>query len=155
MSDDGADELQTMFAISNRLFHLLQFNGAYQIQDPEEDRKNKASPPDTCCVLAAIAVVRHLGSTGQHRFQSVDNPPSSMGMGVWRSEELLLPVLATRTSMRLAVALGSTAFATTLYAQDFKDDEGDRLTIFPGATRFAMMFSIPLWSFALSCISVR
>ncbi|KAG2143598.1 hypothetical protein DEU56DRAFT_733051, partial [Suillus clintonianus] len=41
---------------------------------------------------------------------------------------------------------------TTLYAQDFKDEEGDRLPIFPGATRFSMMFSIPLWSFGLSRI---
>ncbi|KAG2059252.1 hypothetical protein BDR06DRAFT_718693 [Suillus hirtellus] len=59
----------------------------------------------------------------------------------------------------LAVTLSSTVFATTLHAQDFKDEEGDRLTgrhtlptIFPKAARFSMMFGLPLWSYALSCI---
>jgi hypothetical protein len=59
----------------------------------------------------------------------------------------------------LAVALSSTVFATTLHAQDFKDEAGDRLTgrrtlptIFPKAARFSMMFGIPLWSFVLSCV---
>jgi len=59
----------------------------------------------------------------------------------------------------LAVALSSTAFATTLHAQDFKDEVGDRLTgrrtlptIFPKAARFSMMIGIPLWSFGLSRI---
>jgi 4-hydroxybenzoate polyprenyltransferase len=59
----------------------------------------------------------------------------------------------------LAVALSSTAFATTLHAQDFKDEEGDRLTgrrtlptIFPKAARFSMMIGIPLWSYGLSCV---
>jgi hypothetical protein len=57
----------------------------------------------------------------------------------------------------LAVALSLTVFATTLHAQDFKDEEGDRFTgrctlptMFPKAARFSMMLGIPLWSFVLS-----
>jgi 4-hydroxybenzoate polyprenyltransferase len=100
-------------------------------------------------------------------------------MGAWRSGEPLLPVnlsscrksiilLIKRTGPRnssidkagaLAVALSSTVFATTLHAQDFKDEEGDRLTgrrtlptIFPKAARFSMMIGVPLWSYGLSCV---
>ncbi|KAG2346522.1 hypothetical protein BDR05DRAFT_997486 [Suillus weaverae] len=83
-------------------------------------------------------------------------------MGVWRSEETV--AAGSRNSCideagALAVALSSTGFATTLHAQDFKDEEGDRLTgrhtlhtICPKAARFSAMLGIPLWSFGLSCV---
>lgn len=48
-------------------------------------------------------------------------------------------------------------FATTIHAQDFKDEEGDRstgrrtlVTLFPTFSRVSMMISIPLWSLCLS-----
>ncbi|KAG1786893.1 UbiA prenyltransferase family [Suillus plorans] len=56
-----------------------------------------------------------------------------------------------------AVAFSSVVFATTLHAQDFKDEEGDRLTgrrtlvtLFPTFARMSMMIGTPLWSFYLS-----
>ncbi|KAG2117004.1 UbiA prenyltransferase family, partial [Suillus discolor] len=56
-----------------------------------------------------------------------------------------------------AVAFSSVVFATTLHAQDFKDEEGDRLTgrctlvtLFPTFARMSMMIGIPLWSLYLS-----
>ncbi|OJA12705.1 hypothetical protein AZE42_02877, partial [Rhizopogon vesiculosus] len=56
-----------------------------------------------------------------------------------------------------AIIFSSAVFATTLHAQDFKDEEGDRLTgrrtlvtLFPTFARMSMMIGIPLWSFCLS-----
>ncbi|KAG0704013.1 UbiA prenyltransferase family [Suillus ampliporus] len=56
-----------------------------------------------------------------------------------------------------AVAFSCAVFATTLHAQDFKDEEGDRftgrrtlVTLFPGFARMSMMIGVPLWSFCLS-----
>lgn len=57
----------------------------------------------------------------------------------------------------LAVAFSSVVFATTLHAQDFKDEEGDRLTgrrtlvtLFPTFARISIMIGVPLWSLCLS-----
>ncbi|OJA07745.1 hypothetical protein AZE42_08985 [Rhizopogon vesiculosus] len=56
-----------------------------------------------------------------------------------------------------AITFNCAVFATTVHAQDFKDEEGDRstgrrtlVTLFPTFARISMMISIPLWSFYLS-----
>jgi hypothetical protein len=56
-----------------------------------------------------------------------------------------------------AITFSCAVFATTLHAQDFKDEEGDRftgrrtlVTLFPTFACFSMMVVIPLWSFCLS-----
>ncbi|KAJ8594953.1 hypothetical protein M405DRAFT_728919 [Rhizopogon salebrosus TDB-379] len=56
-----------------------------------------------------------------------------------------------------AITFNCAVFATTIHAQDFKDEEGDRstgrrtlVTLFPTFARTSMMIGIPLWSFCLS-----
>ncbi|KAG1813598.1 UbiA prenyltransferase family-domain-containing protein [Suillus subaureus] len=174
--------------------HLLQFNIANQIQDPEEDRKNKPSRPipagrisvdsaaDMRWVMVPVCLMLSLWYGTQALLASTVfavltiwyNELHGDKMGL--SKNVLTAILygclevggtvaaGSRNSCidkagALAVALSSTAFATTLHAQDFKDEEGDRLTgrrtlptIFPKAVRFSMMLGIPLWSFGLSHI---
>lgn len=175
-------------------FHLLQFNIANQIQDPEEDRKNKPSRPipagrisvdsaaDMRWVMIPICLLLSLWYGTQALLASTVfaaltiwyNELNGDKMGL--SKNVLTAILygclevggtvaagphnsSIDKAGALAVALSSTVFATTLHAQDFKDEEGDRLTgrrtlptIFPKAARFSMMIGIPLWSFGLSCV---
>lgn len=174
-------------------FHLLQFNIANQIQDPEEDRKNKPSRPipagrisvdsaaDIRWVMIPVCLMLSLWYGTQALLASTVfavltiwyNELHGDKMGL--SKNVLTAILygclevggtvaGSRNSYidkagALAVALSSTVFATTLHAQDFKDEEGDRLTgrrtlptMFPKAARFSMMLGIPLWSFVLSRI---
>lgn len=56
-----------------------------------------------------------------------------------------------------AITFSCAVFATTLHAQDFKDEEGDRftgrrtlVTLFPMFARISMMIGVPLWSYCLS-----
>ncbi|KAG1874916.1 UbiA prenyltransferase family-domain-containing protein [Suillus subluteus] len=174
--------------------HLLQFNIANQIQDPEEDRKNKPSRPipagrisvdsaaDIRWVMVPVCLMLSLWYGTQALLASTVfavltiwyNELNGDKMGL--SKNVLTAILygclevggtiaagscnsCIDKAGALAVALSSTAFATTLHAQDFKDEEGDRLTgrrtlptIFPKAARFSMMVGIPLWSFGLSYI---
>ncbi|KAG1841411.1 UbiA prenyltransferase family-domain-containing protein [Suillus subalutaceus] len=173
-------------------FHLLQFNLANQIQDPEEDRKNKPSRPipagrisidsaaDMRWVMIPVCLMLSLrygtqallASTVFAVFNIWYNELHADKMGL--SKNVLTAIIYGCAEVggttavgsynsrinkvgALAVALSSTVFATTLHAQDFKDEEGDRLTwrrtlptIFPNAARLSMMVSIPLWSFVLS-----
>jgi 4-hydroxybenzoate polyprenyltransferase len=174
-------------------FHLLQFNIANQIQDPEEDRKNKPSRPipagrisvdsaadirwvtvPVCLMLSLwYGTQALLASTVFAVFTIWYNELHGDRMGL--SKNVLTAILGGCLEVgatvagsynsrmdkvgALAVALSSAVFATTLHAQDFKDEEGDRLTgrctlptIFPKAARFSMMLGIPLWSFVLSHI---
>ncbi|KAG2067725.1 hypothetical protein BDR04DRAFT_1120290 [Suillus decipiens] len=176
-------------------FHLLQFNIANQIQDPEEDRKNKPSRPipagrisvdsaaDMRWVMIPVCLMLSLWYGAQALLASTVfavltiwyNELHGDKMGL--SKNVLTAILygclevggtvaagshanaCIDKAGALAVALSSTAFATTLHAQDFKDEVGDRLTgrrtlptIFPKAARFSMMVGLPLWSLGLSRI---
>ncbi|KAG1898283.1 UbiA prenyltransferase family [Suillus fuscotomentosus] len=183
-------------------FHLLQFNIANQIQDLEEDRKNKPSRPipvgrisvdsaaDMRWVMVPVCCYRCAMLTGTvfatltiwynklhgDKMGLSKNALTAILGGPWVSRDrsnrrchrksIILLIKHTGRSNScidkagaLAVALSSIVFATTLHAQDFKDEEGDRLTgrhtlptIFPKAARFSMMFGLPLWSYALSRI---
>ncbi|KAG2354396.1 UbiA prenyltransferase family, partial [Suillus spraguei] len=175
-------------------FHLLQFNLANQIQDPEEDRKNKPSRPipagrisvdsaaDIRWVMVPVCLLLSLwygtqallASTIFAAFTIWYNELHGDKLGL--SKNVLTAILGgclevggtiavgSRNSGidkagALAIAFSSTVFATTLHAQDFKDEEGDRLTgrctlptLFPKAARFSMMIGIPIWSYSLSRI---
>ncbi|KAG1798041.1 UbiA prenyltransferase family-domain-containing protein [Suillus variegatus] len=163
-------------------FHLLQFNIANQIQDPEEDRKNKPSRPipagrisvdsaaDMRWVMVPICLLLSLWYGTQAMLASTVF--AAMGLSKNALTAILGGCLEVGATVAagplnscidkagaLVVALSSIVFATTLHAQDFKDEEGDRLigrhtlpTIFPKAARFSMMFGLPLWSYALSRI---
>ncbi|KAG1813577.1 UbiA prenyltransferase family [Suillus subaureus] len=175
-------------------FHLLQFDIANQIQDPEEDRKNKPSRPipagrisvdsaaDIRWVMVPVCLMLSLWYGTQALLASTVFAVFTIWYNELHGDKMGLPknvltailggclevggtVAAGSCNSRmdkvgaLAVALSSTVFATTLHAQDFKDEEGDRLTgrctlptIFPKAARFSMMLGIPLWSFVLSHI---
>ncbi|KAG1819924.1 UbiA prenyltransferase family [Suillus variegatus] len=201
--DSIAHHLQTVFLFTKDDIRItlipvtifaLSFTIANQIQDPEEDRKNKPSRPipagrisvssaaDMRWVLVPVCLMLSLwygtqallASTTFAAFTIWYNELHSDKMGL--SKNVLTAILsgclevggivATGSSNScideagaFAVALSSTVFATTLHAQDFKDEEGDRLTgrrtlptIFPKAARFSMMFGIPLWSYGLSHI---
>ncbi|KAG1780075.1 hypothetical protein EV702DRAFT_1178228 [Suillus placidus] len=141
-------------------FHLLQFNIANQIQDPEEDRKNKPSALLASTVFAALTIWYN-----ELHGDKLGLSKNVLTAILYGCLEIGGTVAAgSRNSCideagALAVALSSTAFATTLHAQDFKDEEGDRLTgrrtlptMFPKAARLSMMVGIPLWSFGLSCV---
>ncbi|KAG2097784.1 UbiA prenyltransferase family [Suillus cothurnatus] len=173
-------------------FHLLQWNLANQIQDPEEDRKNKPSRPipagrisvdsaaDMRWVMVPVCLMLSLwygtqallASTVCAVFTIWYNELHGDKMGL--SKNVLTAIVygcaevggtvaagSWNSGMdkvgALAVALSLMVFATTLHAQDFKDEEGDRLAgrctlpiMFPKAARFSMMLGIPLWSFVLS-----
>ncbi|KAG1833960.1 UbiA prenyltransferase family-domain-containing protein [Suillus variegatus] len=175
-------------------FHLLQFNIANQIQDPEEDRKNKPSRPipagrisvDSAADMRWVMIPLCLLLSFWHGTQALLASTVFAALTIWYNElhgdkmglskNVLTAILGGCLEVgatvaagphnscidkagALAVTLSSTVFATTLHAQDFKDEEGDRLTgrltlptIFPKAARFSMMFGIPLWSYGLSCI---
>ncbi|OJA12722.1 hypothetical protein AZE42_02881 [Rhizopogon vesiculosus] len=172
--------------------HLLQFNISNQIQDPEEDRKNKPSRPipagrisvDSAADMRWVLTPACLLLSWWHGIQALMASVVFAALTIWYNElqgdkmgfskNVLTAILygclevggtvAAGNSFIddagvLAVALSSTVFATTLHAQDFKDELGDRLTgrrtlptIFPKAARISMMLGIPLWSFGLSCI---
>ncbi|KAG0704020.1 UbiA prenyltransferase family [Suillus ampliporus] len=175
-------------------FHLLQFNISNQIQDPEEDRKNKPSRPipaerisvdsaaDMRWVMVPVCLMLSLWYGTQALLASIvfaaltiwynELRGDKMGLSKNVLTAILYGCLEVGGTVAagghnshidgagaLAVALSSTVFATTLHAQDFKDEAGDRLTgrrtlptIFPKAARLSMMVGIPLWSFGLSHI---
>ncbi|KAG2033246.1 UbiA prenyltransferase family [Suillus americanus] len=98
------------------------------------------------------------------------------GDKTWLSKNLLTAITYTILELGATVVIGtwapgssidkigahgitfsSVVFATTLHAQDFKDEEGDRLTgrrtlvtLFPTFARISMMVGVPLWSLCLS-----
>ncbi|KAG1898273.1 UbiA prenyltransferase family [Suillus fuscotomentosus] len=174
-------------------FHLLQFNIANQIQDPEEDRKNKPSRPipagrisvDSAADMRWVMVPVCLLLSLWYGTQAVLASTVFAALTIWYNElrgdkmglskNVLTAILygclevggtvagspdsCVDMAGALAAAISSTIYATTLHAQDFKDEEGDRLTgrrtlptMFPKAARFSMMFGLPLWAYALSHI---
>ncbi|KAF8121062.1 UbiA prenyltransferase family-domain-containing protein [Boletus edulis] len=68
------------------------------------------------------------------------------------------PSRVTETA-KLAVQLTIAVFTSTVYCQDFKDVEGDRLAgrrtvpiMFPIASRLVVGLGLPIWSYLLCCI---
>ncbi|KAG1837950.1 UbiA prenyltransferase family [Suillus tomentosus] len=93
------------------------------------------------------------------------------GDRTWLSKNLLTAIAYTILELGTTIVLGSSMdnilaraaafnfvmFATTIHAQDFKDEEGDLLagrrtlvTLFPTFARMSMTIGIPLWSLCLS-----
>ncbi|KAG2039543.1 UbiA prenyltransferase family [Suillus americanus] len=168
--------------------HLLKHDIYNQIQDPEEDKKNKPHRPlpagritvqnaadvhwllvPVCLMFSAMYGNKVLAcSTGVEALSIWYNEFGGDKTGF--SKNLLTAIaygtfeLGTMVVIgsnvdkigACAVAFNSVVFATTLHAQDFKDEEGDRLTgrrtlvtLFPTLARMSVMIGIPLWSLCL------
>ncbi|KAG2346508.1 hypothetical protein BDR05DRAFT_878479 [Suillus weaverae] len=170
--------------------HLLKFDISNQIQDPEEDKRNKPDRPlpagritaqnaadvrwllvPVCLVFSAMygrqalafstcfeALSIWYNEFGGHKAGLSKNLLTAVGYTCLEAGATIVagtPCLDS-ISMR-AVAFSCAVFATTLHAQDFKDEEGDRfvgrrtlVTLFPTFARTSMMIGVPLWSFCLS-----
>ncbi|OAX38628.1 hypothetical protein K503DRAFT_740916 [Rhizopogon vinicolor AM-OR11-026] len=171
--------------------HLLKFDISNQIQDPEEDRRNKPDRPlpagrittenaaDVRWLLVPICLAFSAEYGGLALASSICFEALSIwyndfgGHKVGISKNLLTAAGYMFMEVGATIVAGSSpcidsigaraiifscaVFATTLHAQDFKDEEGDRLTgrrtlvtLFPTFARMSMMIGIPLWSFCLS-----
>ncbi|KAG1894188.1 UbiA prenyltransferase family [Suillus fuscotomentosus] len=169
--------------------HLLKHDIYNQMQDPEEDRKNKPYRPLPAGLITAqnAADVRWLLLpvclifSAMYGIKALACSAFLEALSIWYNEfggdetGLLKNLLTTIAYATLelgatavigssidsiwvhAVAFSSVVFATTIHAQDFKDEEGDRLagrrtlvTLFPDFARTSMMIGIPLWSLCLS-----
>ncbi|KAG2064511.1 hypothetical protein BDR04DRAFT_1179582 [Suillus decipiens] len=196
-ADSIARHLETVFLFTQndiRTTLIPVFTIANQIQDPEEDRKNKPSRPipagrisvdsaaDIRWVMVPVCLVLSLWYGAQALLASTVFAVLTIwynelhGDKLGLSKNVLTAILGGCLEIggivaigshnscidnvgTLAVVLSMTVFATTLHAQDFKDQEGNRLTgrrmlptLFPKSARFSMMVGLPLWSFSLSCI---
>ncbi|KAG2030759.1 UbiA prenyltransferase family [Suillus americanus] len=171
--------------------HLLKFDISNQIQDPEEDKRNKPDRPLPAGRITAqnaadvrwLLVPVCLMFSAMYGRQTLASSACFEALSIWYNEfgghkagiskNLLTAVgytcleagatIVAGSSSCLdsisarAVALSCAVFATTLHAQDFKDEEGDRfigrrtlVTLFPTFARMSMMLGVPLWSFFLS-----
>ncbi|KAG2067696.1 hypothetical protein BDR04DRAFT_1211965 [Suillus decipiens] len=169
--------------------HLLKHDIYNQIQDPEEDKKNKPYRPlpagritaqnaadvrwllvPVCLIFSAMYGSKALACSAFIEALSIlYNEFGGDKSGL--SKNLLTAIAYAAFELGATVMIGSSIdkvgaravtfnfvmFATTLHAQDFKDEEGDRLagrrtlvTLFPTFARMSMMISIPLWSLYLS-----
>ncbi|KAG1813616.1 UbiA prenyltransferase family [Suillus subaureus] len=169
--------------------HVLKHDIYNQMQDPEEDQKNKPHRPlpagritaqnaaDVRWLLVPVCLVfsAMYGSTALACSVCLEV------LSIWYNEfggdktglskNLLTAIAYTILELGATVVIGSSidkigacgftfssiVFATTLHAQDFKDEEGDRLTgrrtlvtLFPTLARMSMMIGVPLWSLCLS-----
>ncbi|KAG2360756.1 UbiA prenyltransferase family [Suillus spraguei] len=171
--------------------HLLKFDISNQIQDPEEDKRNKPDRPlpagrittqnaadvrwllvPVCLIFSAIygrqtlaysccfeALSMWYNEFGGHKAGLSKNLLTAIGYTCLEAGATIIagssPCLDSISGR--AVALNCAVFATTLHAQDFKDEEGDRfigrrtlVTLFPTFARVSMVIGVPLWSFFLS-----
>ncbi|KAG2067722.1 hypothetical protein BDR04DRAFT_1026565 [Suillus decipiens] len=171
--------------------HLLKFDISNQIQDPEEDKRNKPDRPlpagrittqnavdvrwllvPVCLIFSAIygrqtftysccfeALSMWYNEFGGHKAGLSKNLLTAIGYTCLEAGATIVagssPCLDSISAR--AVALNCAVFATTLHAQDFKDEEGDRfigrrtiVTLFPTFARISMVIGVPLWSFFLS-----
>ncbi|KAG2135255.1 UbiA prenyltransferase family [Suillus clintonianus] len=169
--------------------HVLKHDIYNQMQDPEEDKKNKPHRPlaagrisaqnaaDVRWLLVPICLIL----SAMHGSQALACSVCAEVLSIWYNEfggdktalskSLLTAMAYTILDLGATVVGGSSidsvgarahvfsfvVFATTIHAQDFKDEEGDRLTgrrtlvtLFPTFARMSMMIGIPLWSLCLS-----
>ncbi|KAJ8593335.1 hypothetical protein M405DRAFT_762134 [Rhizopogon salebrosus TDB-379] len=171
--------------------HLLKFDISNQIQDPEEDKRNKPDRPlpagritvqnaedvrwllvPVCLLFSAKYGMQALASSicfealsiwyndfGGHKVGFSKNILTATG---YMCMEVGATIVAGSSPSidsigARAIAFSCAVFATTLHAQDFKDEEGDRftgrrtlVTLFPMFARISMMIGVPLWSYCLS-----
>ncbi|KAH7919944.1 hypothetical protein BV22DRAFT_1022117 [Leucogyrophana mollusca] len=174
--------------------HLLQFDVANQVLDPDEDKVNKATRPlpagritltnaiylrwalvPICLAVSALYSAETLGASvamasltvwyNEFRAHSHWLSKNVMTAVGFASFELGGTLVAGCDRSRLepvgalAIALSTGVFITTLHAQDFKDEEGDRLVgrktlpiVFPSLARASILVGLPLWSICLSCV---
>ncbi|OJA12734.1 hypothetical protein AZE42_05790 [Rhizopogon vesiculosus] len=171
--------------------HILKHDISNQIQDPEEDRRNKPNRPlpagritihNAACVRWLLVPVC-LAFSAKYGRLAFASSACLEALSIWYnnfggdkaglSKNLLTAagygcmevgaIIVAGSSPCIdsigarAITFSCAVFATTLHAQDFKDEEGDRstgrrtlVTLFPTFARMSMMIGIPLWSFCLS-----
>ncbi|KAG2110132.1 UbiA prenyltransferase family [Suillus clintonianus] len=169
--------------------HLLKHAIYNQMQDPEEDKRNKPYRPlaagritvqnaaDVRWLLVPVCLI----FSAMYGSQVLACSACLEALSTWYNEfggdktalskNLLTAIAYTILELGATVVGGSSidsvgarahvfsfvVFATTIHAQDFKDEEGDRLTgrrtlvtLFPTFARMSMMIGISLWSLCLS-----
>ncbi|KAG1745718.1 UbiA prenyltransferase family [Suillus lakei] len=171
--------------------HLLKFDISNQIQDPEEDKRNKPDRPlpagritaqnaadvrwllvPVCLIFSAMYGRHTLTSSacfealsiwynefGGCKYGLSKNLLTAFGYACLEAGATIVAgsSLCIDSISARAVAFSCAVFVTTLHAQDFKDEEGDRftgrrtlVTLFPTFARMSMVIGVPLWSFCLS-----
>ncbi|KAG1780031.1 UbiA prenyltransferase family [Suillus placidus] len=169
--------------------HLLKHDIYNQMQNPEEDQKNKPYRPlpagritaqnaadvrwllvPVCLILSAMYGSKALACSACLEALSIwynEFGGDKTGLSKNLLTAIAYAILELGATVVIgsnidnvgarAVAFSSVVFATTLHAQDFKDEEGDRLagrrtlvTLFPTFARMSMMIGVPLWSLYLS-----
>ncbi|OAX38615.1 hypothetical protein K503DRAFT_856561 [Rhizopogon vinicolor AM-OR11-026] len=171
--------------------HILKHDISNQIQNPEEDKKNKPDRPlpagritiQNATYVRWILVPVSLVFSAKYGKLVLASSACAETLSIWYnnfggdkgclSKNLLTaagyicvevgaiivagPSPSIDSIGTCAIIFNCAVFATTIHAQDFKDEEGDRstgrhtlVTLFPAFARMSMMISIPLWSFCLS-----
>ncbi|KAG2346492.1 hypothetical protein BDR05DRAFT_959404 [Suillus weaverae] len=168
--------------------HLLKHDISNQMQNPEEDQKNKPYRPlpagritaqnaaDVRWLLVPVCLI----FSAMYGSKALACSACLEALSIWYNEfggdktglsknlltAIAYAILELGATVVIgsnidnvgarAVAFSSVVFATTLHAQDFKDEEGDRLagrrtlvTLFPTFARMSMMIGVPLWSLYL------
>ncbi|KAH7909467.1 UbiA prenyltransferase family-domain-containing protein [Hygrophoropsis aurantiaca] len=174
--------------------HLLQFDVANQVVNPDEDKANKSTRPlpagritlrnaiylrwaliPICLVASATYSIQTFGASmavagltiwynelEAHSHWSSKNVMTAVGFASFELGGTLVAGCdrsRLESTGALAIALSTCVFITTLHAQDFKDEEGDRLIgrktlpiVFPSLSRASIMIGLPLWSICLSLV---
>lgn len=174
--------------------HLLQFDTSNQIQDVEEDAKNKPIRPlpagrislthatilrwglvPACWIISVLHSVPVLLSSvalvlftilynelQAHRHWLTKNIVTAIGFASFEVGGTLVAgcdMLRMDNVGCLSVAISTAVFATTIHTQDFKDEEGDRLTgrmtlpiVSPQLGRASVLPLLAMWSIALSFV---
>lgn len=174
--------------------HLLQFDTSNQIQDVEEDAKNKPIRPlpagrislshatilrwglvPACWIISvlhsgpvlfsSIALVLFTilyNELQGHRHWLTKNIVTAIGFASFEVGGTFIAGCDARhidAVGRLSIAISTAVFATTIHTQDFKDEEGDRLTgrmtipiVSPQVGRASVLPLLSMWSIALSFV---
>ncbi|OAX33127.1 hypothetical protein K503DRAFT_700948 [Rhizopogon vinicolor AM-OR11-026] len=170
--------------------HILKHAISNQIQDPEEDKRNKPDRPlpagritvRNAAYVRWLLVPVSLVFSAKYGRLAVASSTCAEALSIWYNHfggdrdwlsknvltaagyicmEVGAIIVAGTTRIdnigARAITFNCAVFATTVHAQDFKNEEGDRftgrrtlVTLFPTFARMSMMVSIPLWSFYLS-----
>ncbi|KAG1786094.1 UbiA prenyltransferase family [Suillus plorans] len=174
--------------------HLLQFDTSNQIQDVEEDAKNKPIRPlpagrislrhaiilrwglvPACWIISivhggpvlfsSVALVLFTilyNELQAHRHWLTKNIVTAIGFASFEIGGTLIAGCDAShmdAAACLSVAISTAVFATTIHTQDFKDEEGDRLTgrmtlpiMSPQLGRASILPLLAFWSIAVSFV---